>query len=115
MSKLLNLALGAALGFAVSAPLYAADTLKTTDAWTDVQVQNALDKCHAMPQPDQAKCVTNIRPVASRSTDPSDDTNVKSGQYSEEEYLAATKKCDAPSVKNRDRCIANVKDHFGRM
>ena len=115
MSKILNLAIGAALGVAASAPLYAADAART-EAWSDAQVKAAMDKCHTLPADQQGKCITNIRPVTSRTTVMNNEENtVKSGKYTEEEYSAAIKKCDAPSVNDKEGCIANVKDHYGRM
>lgn len=33
----------------------------------------------------------------------------------DEDYLAELKKCDGMSGTSRDRCVAEVKDRFGRM
>jgi hypothetical protein len=68
MSKLLNIALAAALGFAVSAPLYAADTsqasqAKQTTAMSDAEARAATDKCNNLTGTAHAKCIVNIRPA----------------------------------------------------
>lgn len=127
-SKFLKLVLGASLGIAVSAPLYAADPART-GAWSDSQVRAAMDKCHSMPADAQAKCIVNIRPAggggSSRavavadvsSANASSANAVKSGSYTEEEYMTAVKQCEGmnASDKEKERCMADIKDHFGRM
>jgi hypothetical protein len=159
MSKSLNVLLAAALGFAVSAPLYAADpsdnsrstawsdskvraemdkchklsasaqskcivnirpTLGTTTAWTDAQINAARDKCNSLTGTAQARCIVNIRPVTAgdnvamySSAVSSDENVVKHGVGNEEEYTAALKECE--SAADKDRCVSNAKDHFGRM
>ena len=124
MSRLLSIAIGAALGCAVSAPLYAADTVPSSSNAThmsDTQANEALDKCKGMTGTEGARCVVNIRPAGGGATSRAmavreDDENVvKTGLFTDEEYAAAVKHCDNGKPKNRDRCIANVKDSFGRM
>lgn len=121
MSKFSKILLGVSLGFAVSAPSYAANAART-EAWSDSQVLAAMDKCNSLPAADQAKCIVNIRPAggggSSRAVgvaDASSANTVKSDRYTEEEYMAAVKQCEGPKVKDRERCMADVKDHFGRM
>lgn len=132
-SKFLKLVLGASLGIAVSAPLYAADVARAdamrTEAWSDSQVRAAMDKCHSMPADAQAKCIVNIRPAggggSSRAVSVADSSSgngssanaVKSGTYTEEEYMTAVKQCEGMngSDKEKERCMADIKDHFGRM
>jgi hypothetical protein len=124
MSKFLNVALAAALGFAVSTPLYAADTSQTSQAnqspaWSDAQVRAAMDKCNSLTTNARAKCIVNIRPAggggSSLAVGGAGENTVKTGKYTEEEYAAAVAKCDAPNVSDKDRCMADAKDHFGRM
>jgi hypothetical protein len=119
MSKLICAVLGASLGFATCAPLYAAEAGRS-EAWPDSQVRAALDKCKSAPANERAKCIVNIRPaggggssVAVAVADSRDAKTVKAGVESDEEYMAAIKQCD--SSKDKERCIADVKDHFGRM
>jgi len=121
MSKFLNVVIGASLGFAVSAPLYAANSTQS-EAWSDSQVRAAMDKCKGLKSGEQAKCIVNIRPaggggssVAVSVGDSSSSTTVKAGRFTEEEYMSAVKQCDAPNVSDRERCIADAKEHFGRM
>jgi hypothetical protein len=121
MSTLRNVAFGVALGFAVSAPGYSADTPRVSqpkaDAWSDAQVRAAMDKCNNMTGTEQARCIVNIRPAggggSSVAAGVADENTVKTGKYTDEEYMAAMKKCD--TANDRDRCVADVKDHFGRM
>ena len=128
MSRLLSIAIAAALGSAVSAPLYAADTVQSstnatthTAAMSDTQASEALDKCKHMTGTEGARCVVNIRPAggggSSRAVSvmEDDENAVKTGLFTDDEYAAAVKHCDNGKPKNRDRCIANVKDSFGRM
>jgi hypothetical protein len=118
MSKLLYVLLGASLGFAVSVPLYAADAPQSA-AWSDSQVRSAMDKCNAMPTTDRAKCIVNIRAAggggSSLAVGVADEKTVKTGNATEEEYMAAIKKCDLSNAGDKDRCVAEVKDHYGRM
>jgi len=95
-------------------------TLGTTTAWSDAQISAARDKCNGLTGTAQARCIVNIRPVtagdamAMNSGAVSSDANVvKYGVGSEEEYTAALKECE--SAADKDRCISNAKDHFGRM
>ena len=126
MSKLLNVAIAAALGFAVSAPLYAAETsdasmAKRTTALSDAQVRTAMDKCNNLTGTAHAKCIVNIRPTAAgdrvaMTTDSAKDDNVvKHGKYTEEEYSAAVKECESADTANRDRCLSDANQRFGRM
>ena len=128
MSKLLNVALAAALGFAVSAPLYAADTTqaspaKRTTAMSDAEVRAAMDKCNNLTGTAHAKCIVNIRAAGGGGSSlavgaggaSADENTVKTSKYTEEEYTAAIKGCESANVPDRDRCIADAKDHFGRM
>jgi len=122
MSTLRNVVLGVALGFAVSAPGYSADTPRTAqpnraDAWSDAQVRAAMDKCNNLTGTEQAKCIVNIRPAggggSSLAVGVADEATVKAGKMTDEEYLAAMKKCE--TANDRDRCVADLKDHYGRM
>jgi hypothetical protein len=122
MSTLRNLAFGVALGFAASAPGYSADTPRASqpnqaDAWSDAQVRAAMDKCNNLTGTERARCIVNIRPAggggSSVAVGVSDENTVKTGKYTDEEYMAAMKKCD--TANDKDRCVADVKDHFGRM
>jgi hypothetical protein len=125
MSKFLYMVLGASLGFAVSVPLYAADTTsRTTEAWSDSQYRAAANKCNALNGTEAAKCIVNIRRAGGGGSSlavgvPGENANgantVKSGGYTEEEYSAAVKTCESPNTVDRDRCIADAKDHYGRM
>ena len=72
MSKVRNVALTAALGFAMSAPLYAGDTYHAdtpqnsqgtqSAAWSGEDVRAALSTCDSWTGTEQAKCVVNLRP-----------------------------------------------------
>jgi len=160
MSKLPYIVLAAALCFAASAPLHAANTSggapstawpdakvnsamdtchklavpargkcivnirpteATSAAWTDAQISAAREKCNDLSGTDRAKCIINIRPVTATGENvamhraSSDEATVKHGIGTEEEYTAAVKECDSASGAEKDRCVANVKDHFGRM
>jgi hypothetical protein len=62
--KVVNVALTAALGFAVSAPVYAVDTSQTSQTnrsttWSDAGVRTAMDKCNNLTGTAQAKCIVN--------------------------------------------------------
>lgn len=122
MSKLLKVALAAALGFAVSAPLYAADTQNRSTAWSDGEVRAAMDKCNNLTATPKAKCIVNIRPTAAgdrTSMTPGSNTEanvVKDGNArAEEEYAAAVKQCESANAADKDRCIGTAKEKFGRM
>ena len=121
MSKLLNVALAAAFGFAVSAPLYAADTQKT-GAMSDSEVRAAMDKCNNLTGTPKSKCIANIRPTAAgdksaTNSGTTDEANVvKDGNArAEEEYAAAVKQCESANASDKDRCITTAKEKFGRM
>ncbi len=123
MSKLLNVGLAAALGFAVSAPLYAADTQNRTTAMSDAEVRAAMDKCNNLTATAKAKCIANIRPTAAgdrSAMNPGSATMeanvVKDGNArAEEEYAAAVKQCESANAPDRDRCVTTAKEKFGRM
>lgn len=127
MSKLLNVAIAAALGFAMSAPLYAADTSKASradrsTAWTDAEVRAALDKCNSLAANSRAKCIVNIRPTvagdkaAMNPGSNSGENTVKDGTArAEAEYAAAVKECESSDSGSIDRCINAAKEQFGRM
>jgi hypothetical protein len=129
MSKLRKVAFAAALGFAISAPVYAADS--RTPEWSDAQVRAAMDKCESLnlTGTEEAKCIVNIRRTpAGRSTMTtpgsdyppvytSDQSNVvKDGTARlEEEYAAAVRECEAVKGGDNDRCVNVAKERFGRM
>jgi hypothetical protein len=122
MSKLLKVALAAALGFAVNAPLYAADTQNRSTAWSDAEVRAAMDKCNNLTATPKARCIANIRPTAAgdrTSMTPGTNTEsnvVKDGNArAEEEYAAAVKQCESANAPDRDRCVTTAKEKFGRM
>lgn len=124
MTKLLYAILGAYLGVAGAA--YAADvtpsaspSTRTTQAWSDSKVSAATSKCDALTGTEAARCVVNIRPEggggSSVATAVTAENVVKAGVPTEEEYMAAMKHCDAADVSDRDRCVTDVKERFGRM
>src|SRR5579859_2165862 len=106
MTKLLNIAVAAALGFAVSAPVYALDTYrstpaKQTTAMSDADFNAAMSKCNNLTGTAHAKCIVNIRPTpagdraATNSGSSSDKNTVKDGSAAADaEYLAAVKECE---------------------
>ena len=120
MSKLLKVGLAAALGFAVSVPLYAADS--QTAAMSDAEVRAAMDKCKNLTATAKSKCIANIRPTAAgdrTSMNPGSNTEanvVKDGTArAEEEYAAAVKQCESANASDKDRCVTTAKEKFGRM
>jgi hypothetical protein len=127
MSKLRNVALAAALGFAVSAPLYAAETSQgsqtnyRTTAMSDSEVRAAMAKCDTLTATPQARCIVNIRrtPTGDKiamAPGSSTEGNVKDGAgITEAEYEAAVKECESADAASKDRCINTAKEHFGRM
>jgi hypothetical protein len=121
MSKLLNVALAAALGFAASAPLYAADSSQSSQtyqstAMSDAEVRAAMDKCNTLTATAQAKCIVNIRPTLAMNGSSAGGNEVKDGTaLTEAEYAAAVKECESASPADKDRCIDTAKEHFGRM
>jgi hypothetical protein len=124
MSRLLNVALAAALGFAVSAPLYAADTSPSSQtyrstAMSDADARAALAKCDNLTGTAQGKCIVNIRPTASQdkvAMTPNSSDMVKDGAgITEAEYTAAVKECESADAADKERCINTAKEHFGRM
>jgi hypothetical protein len=122
MSKLVNVALAAALGFAVSAPLYAADTSQRSQThrsteWSDAEVRAAMDKCDYLTGTAHAKCIVNIRPtVAMTSGSSAEGNTVKDGTpITDAEYSAAVKECESANAVDKDRCVNTAKEHFGRM
>jgi len=127
MSKLLNVALAAALGFAVSTALYAADTSQSSQAnrstaWSDAEVRAGMDKCNNLTGTPRAKCIVNIRPtpagdkVAMTPGSSAEGNTVKDGTaITEAEYAAAVKECESANAADKDRCVNTAKEHFGRM
>jgi hypothetical protein len=124
--KLRNVALAAALGFAASAPLYAAETTQgsqtqyKTTAMSDAEVRAAMAKCDKLTATPQARCIANIRPtpngdkVAMASS--TEGNTVKDGAgITEAEYEAAVKECESADAASKERCISSAKEHFGRM
>lgn len=131
MKKLQNLAFAAALGFAVSAPLFAADTSWNSEtnrstAWSDAQVNAALDECNNLPQNSRARCIVNIRPTAAGESAAmtsgqsshylsSEANAVKDGNArAEEERTAAIEQCQSWGAADIDRCVNTVTERFGR-
>lgn len=118
MSKFLSASIGIAIGFMAAAPLQAADGPRT-EAWSDAQVRAAMDKCKGLTGSERARCIVNIRPAggggSSVATSVADEKVVRQSVGSDEEFTAAMKKCDSAEPNAKDRCIADVKDHFGRM
>ena len=127
MSKLLNVALAAALGFAVSTPLYAADTSQSSQtnrstALSDAEARAEMDKCNNLTGTAQAKCIVNIRPTAAGDKvamppgSSAEGNTVKDGTaQTEAEYKAALKQCESADAADKDRCVNTAKEHFGRM
>jgi len=127
MTKLLNIAIAAALGFAVIAPVYAVDTYRSTQAqqttaMSDADFNAAMSKCNNLTGTAHAKCIVNIRPTpagdrtATNSGSSSDRNTVKDGNAAAEaEYLAAVKECEAAKAENKDRCVKAADEQFGRM
>ena len=127
VSKLRNVALAAAFGFAASAPLYAAETSQgsqtnyRTTAMSDSEVRVAMAKCDKLTATPQARCIANIRPTPSgdklaMAPGSSTEGNVKDGAgITEAEYEAAVKECESVDAASKDRCVNTAKEHFGRM
>jgi hypothetical protein len=122
MSRLLNVALAAALGFAASAPLYAAEmsqsaqTNNRSAAMSDAEVRAALDNCNNLTETPQARCIVNIRPTGAMAPGSSAEGTVKDGTpITEAEYAAAPKECESADATSKDRCVNAAKEHFGRM
>ena len=129
ISKLANVALAAALGFAVCTPLYAADTSQTPQAnrtatMSDADYRAAMDKCNKLTDTARGKCVANIRPTPTGNNtantnaqgSSTDANTVKDGAaVTEAEYAAAVKECESVVAADRERCISTAKEHFGRM
>jgi hypothetical protein len=118
MSKFLSATIGVAIGLMAAEPLLAADAART-EAWSDAQVRAAMDKCKGLAGSERARCTVNIRPAggggSSVATSVPDEKVVKQSLGSDEEFTAAMKRCDSAEPNAKDRCIADVKDHFGRM
>jgi hypothetical protein len=125
MARLLTVILAAGLGLGVAVPLYADDSqtsapaARTTQPYIGYQV--AMKKCSNLPETEQAKCIVNIRPTAPSgmsSSGPSsaDASAVKDGSSEKDaEYAAAVRECQAVGAADKQRCIDNAKEHFGRM
>ena len=132
MKKLQNLALATVLGFAVSAPLFAADTSWNTEnnrsaEWSDAQVNAALDKCNNLPENAQAKCIVNIRPMPPGDTHAATSSGQSSYNLSseadvvrdgnaraEQERIAAIEQCQSWHTVDMDRCVNTLTERFGR-
>ena len=129
MSKLLNIALAAALGCAVGAPLYAADTSQTspakqTTAMSDAEARAAMDKCNNLTGTAHAKCIVNIRPAGGGGSSlavgvvgsSAERNTVKDGNAAAEaQYSAALKECESVKAADKERCVNTAKEQFGRM
>jgi hypothetical protein len=118
MSKFVSATMGVAIGLMAAGPLLAADAPRT-EAWSDAQVRAAMDKCKTFTGSERARCIVNIRPAggggSSVASSVPDEKVVRQSLGSDEEFTAAMKKCDSADASAKDRCIADVKDHFGRM
>ena len=115
MSGLLRSVVAIALGAGLSAPLYAVEG-ETTQPYADYQT--ALKRCDNLPETARARCIVNIRrtqPVAySVAGSEANTTTVRDDP--EADRVAAERECQAVMDNaDRQRCIANAKDHFGRM
>lgn len=125
MTKLFYAVIGASLTMAAlaaqaaDASSSAGTSTRTTEAWSDAKVSKATSKCNGMTGTEAAKCIVNIRPEggggSSLATAVSGDNVVKTGVPTEEEYMSALQRCDAADVTDKDRCVADVKDRYGRM
>ena len=79
-----------------------------------------MNKCNNLAENERAKCIVSIRPTESSGlTDPaptgSDANTVKDGSAQKDaEYAAAVRECEAVGAVDRQRCIDNAKEHFGR-
>jgi hypothetical protein len=124
MTKLFCAILGASLSIAGAA--YAGDattststSTRTTQAWSDAKVSAATSKCSGLTGTEAARCVVNIRPEggggSSVATAVTAENVVRAGVPTEEEYMSAMKHCDSADVADKDRCMADVKDRYGRM
>jgi hypothetical protein len=137
MSKLLNIALATALGFAVSTPLFAADTyqgsrVEQSAAWSDADVSAALNACDDQTGTAQARCIVNIRPTLALSQaeytnyssapdqpanqSPAAGNTVRDGtSITDAAYAAAVKECESQHATDQDRCVKTATERFGRM
>jgi hypothetical protein len=127
MTKLLNMAVAAALGFAVIAPVYAVDTYRSTQAQqttalSDAEFNAAMSKCKNLTGTAGARCVVNIRPTpagyraAMNSGSSADSKTVKDGSaVADADYQAAVKECEGVKAADKDRCIKTADEQFGRM
>ena len=124
ISRLLTVILAAGLGLGLAVPLYAADSQTSVPAARTTPYdgyQVAMKKCSNLPETEQAKCIVNIRPTSPSgmsSSDPSsaDASAVKDGSSQKDaEYAAAVRECEAVVAADKQRCIDNAKEHFGRM
>lgn len=125
MSRLLTVIVAAGLGLGLAVPLYAADSQTGTSAARTTPPYDgykaAIKKCDNLPEPEQAKCIVNIRPTGASGTGQSDASSadastVKDGSSQKDsEYAAAMRECEAVSTADKQRCIDNAKEHFGRM
>ena len=127
MSKLLNAAFATALGFALTAPSYAADASQSSQttrsaAWSDTQIHDAMEQCKNLTATARAQCIVNIRPtpasenVAARpASAPGADTAKDRAAQTDAEYAAALKECESMNAADKERCVNSAKERFGRM
>ncbi|HEX4985022.1 MAG TPA: hypothetical protein VFV71_03010 [Burkholderiales bacterium] len=120
MSKMLNAMVGLSLGCMIAAPSYAMEP-QHTEAWSDAQIDAARAKCQGLKGTEGARCFVNIRPaggggssVAVSVPDATDNGSVVRAA-GDEDYVAEMKRCDSTESAMKERCIADVRDHFGRM
>jgi len=126
MFRLFSATLTAAFGLAFAAPLFAADTqtnarsVQTTQPYDGYKV--AMKKCNNLPQAEQAKCIVNIRPTESSVANPAmaagsdGNVTVKDGSAQKDaEYAAAVRECESVAAAEKERCVENAREHFGRM
>ncbi len=127
MSNGINAALATALGLALMAPLYAADTSQTSHvtrsaAWPDTQIHAAMEKCKDLTATARAKCIVNIRPTPAQDnvamtpgSAPERDAVKEGAGQTDAEYEAALKACESASPDDKERCVNSAKERFGRM
>ena len=127
MSKLLNAAFATALGFALTAPSYAADASQSSQttrsaAWSDTQIHDAMEQCKNLTATARAQCIVNIRATPARESVPAtpgsaptaDTVKDRAGQR-DAEYAAALKECESMNAADKERCVNSARERFGRM
>jgi hypothetical protein len=106
-----------ALGIGVSTPLFAVEGQSTQPYPGDYQA--ALRRCDNPPEAEQAKRIVNIRPTepAATSSARGEVNAVTDGQANRDaEHAAAERECQAViDSSERQRCVENAKEHFGRI